>query len=607
MSDIKSLFTPGSPVSLPLRPLNKGIVLHLPAQAIADEAVLDAKNYIVGTGGLTRRPGLGIYRSDAITYPPIRDIITFWKTDGSQVTVVIDSRFIYLVLQGSVDAQYHTFSTAAHLKSSGAYLIATNNPGWDTKLDVGDVIYLSYTSFNELGIINNVMSNKLILLENAPTLTTYPITTHYKGYRTLKAKNPYLVDWTVADNKILFADSVHPLKSFDGSTFGYYDAALTWIPTCVTFFRDRIWCGRILDSGTDWRTRLTWSQTLDHTDFTDRATSSQTFLDLPYTPGYIRRLVPMGSMLVCYMTDAIWIGRPTQLAGDTLPLAFEQVDTGGVGLVGMKAVCPWLRGHFFIGDDDIYYLSNAGLERIGTPVVKRTIKTCQNLWACYVTADPLNNRVVFGFPELSENIEKLWSFDYVAKAWSYDEVSCSMIGNAELYTAYTWDTLDSTAGLTVQTWDTGMGVFATWDAIGGQGSGKRLFVGISDEIYRLDSSLDADANSNITASFTTKDYDFGEPDSKKTVYRVALKLGELATSDILFTVEGSTNRGGAWKSLGTMTIASGDDEAHVDFRMTGSTFRFRFTSNSQTVPYTITEMTLRVKKRGAERLYGPED
>jgi hypothetical protein len=606
VSDIKSLFTPGTPVSIPLRPLNKGVVLSLPSNQIADEALLDAKNYIVGTGGLTRRPGLGIYSSSATLYPPVRDIITFWKTDGTQVTMIIDARFVYLSTNSGTTPKYDTFTTSAHLRVSGQYLIATNNPGWNTKLSQKDVVHLSYTSLNEMVVIANILSNKLISLDEPPT-NTYTTKLDYKVYKSLKAVNPYFVDWTIVDNKVVMTDSVKSPRSFDGTTFGAWSGSVTFVPTCITFFKDRVWCGRIVSAGTDYRTRITWSRTLTHTDFTDRATSSSTFLDLPYSAGYIRRLVSMGSVLICYMTDAIWLLRPSQYAGDTLPLVPERIESGGIGLVGMKAVAPWLRGHFFIGDDNIYYLSNAGLEPIGTPVVKQTIKTCSNLWAAYVMPDPANNRVCFGFPGLSDGIEKIWSFDYIAKAWSYDQVSCSMIGLAELYTQYTWDTLNTSAGLTVQTWDTGMGVFASWDAIGGQGAGKKLYVGVSDLVYRYESTLSADATGNISASFTTKDFDFDFPDDKKTVYRVALKTNDLATSDLTFTVRGSTNKGGVWRNLGSFTIAAGDDEGHVDFRLTGSTMRFEFTSDSSSVPYTISEMTFRVKKRGSERIYGPED
>lgn len=615
MSDIKSLFTPGVPVSVPIRPLNKGMILNLPSNMIPDEAVLDAKNYIANTGGLTRRPGLGVYSTSSALYPPVRDTIVFWKTDGTQVTVLIDAKLLYVVSNGALSPVYDAIGTTSHLTASGLYLIASSGaaPNWDALLNARDLVYLSYTSLSEMVTVAQVINSTKLLLDSAPTNDFSGVATDYVGRRTLKAVNPYLIDWTVADNKLILADSAQTMRSFDGTTFGEYDASLTFKPTCLVHFADRIWCGRIMDlgyfghSGYDFRQRLTWSRTTDKTDFTNSTTGAANFVDRPYSSGHIRRMVGLGSVLVVYYTDAIDIGRPTQYAGDALPLSFERLDTGGIGLVGMKAVCPWLRGHFFIGDDDIYYLSNSGLERIGTPIVKETIKKSSNLWAAYVTPDPLNNRVVFGFPGDAATITKVWSFDYTAKAWSYDEVSCSMLALAELYSAYTWNTLSIPPLATAQTWDTGMSAFVSWDAIGGTGSGKALYVGVSDLVYKTNDNLTQDATGAISCRFVTKDFDFDEPDAKKTVYRFGMKLADPAESDLTFTVRGSTDRGRHWKDLGSFDILTEDDEGHVDFRLTGSTMRFEVTSSSTTAPYTVSELTLRVKKRGAERILGPED
>lgn len=615
MSDIRSLFTPGVPTSLPIRPLNKGMILNLPSNVIPDEAVLDAKNYIVNTGGLTRRPGLGAYSSNAALYPPVRDVVTFWQTDGTQITVLIDAKLVYVVSNGALTPKYNSFATASHLTASGLYLIASAGaaPNWDTLFNARDLVYLSHTSLNEMVTIEQVVNSRTLLLDAAPTNSYGAAAVHYAGRRVLRAVNPYLIDWTIADNKLILADTTQTLRSFDGTTFQEYDATLTFKPTAVTHFLDRIWCGRIQDlgyfghSGYDYRQRITWSRTTDKTDFTSSASSAANFLDLPYSSGYIRRLVGLGSVMVAYLTDAMYIGRPTQYAGDSLPLSFERFETGGVGLVGMKAVAPWLRGHFFIGDDDIYYFSNSGLERIGTPIIKETIKKSSNLWAAYVTPDPLNNRVVFGFPSDAGTITKIWSFDYTAKSWGYDEISCSMLALAELYSAYTWNTLSIPPLVTAQTWDTGMGSFVSWDAIGGTGSGKALYIGVSDMVFKASATLTADSSGAISCRFVTKDFDFDEPDSKKTVYRFAMKLADPTDSDLSFTVRSSTDKGRHWKSLGTFNILTDDDEGHVDFRVTGSTIRFEVTSSSMTAPYTISEITLRVKKRGAERIYGPED
>ncbi len=607
MSDF---FRANAPVSLPIRPLSKGMIRNLPSNGLPEGAVYTAKNYIVGTRGPMRRP---VYRNylggNLFNFPPVRHAIILYKTDGTKQVVGIDRKLLYEVGQSSFTRHTWDYDTGTALNTAGTSVVrgtSTNWTGTNVDLQVGDIMALDPSAAKEeLVEISGINSATTILLLN--TTTTQHNSGNYAIYRAFKAVNPYILDWTVVDNKLVFADGARPLFSYDGATFGAYDAANTWKPFSVTFFKDRLWCLRILSGSNDYRQRIIWSTVTDHTSFN----ISTRFVDLPYSSGAGERILGMGNLLVVYLDDAIYIGRQTTIAGDTLPFSFERVDTGGIGLIAPRALCPWLDGHFFVGQDDIYFLSQSGFERIGAPVVEETIRACDAPWGIYAAADPERDRVVFGFPSQDgEQITKVWSFDYKAKAWSYDEIACSMLSGIESTSTIQWDTLDtaiSQAGLAVD-WDTGMGLYDSWDAIGST-TGRKFLLGQAGRIYELagNSSSTDPGPSAVEAILETGDFDEGSPDQKKTHTRLSVKIDSVLSSDLSFLVSCSTDRGRTWTSCGTLSISSGDDEGYVTFLATGSTIRFRLVSTSSVPPYRIMEMVRRVKGRGVELHLGPSD
>jgi hypothetical protein len=79
-----------------------------------------------------------------------------------------------------------------------------------------------------------------------------------------------------------------------------------------------------------------------------------------------------------------------------------------------------------------------------------------------------------------------------------------------------------------------------------------------------------------------------------------VRLDDAQSTDVSWTVEGSTTEGETWKSLGTLTIPSGKHEGYVNFRLSGAALRFRLTSNTVVASYAISELTLRIRARSTE-------
>lgn len=604
MSD-ESPYMPSNPKNIPLRPLNKGIVTDAPSAGIEDTAFLDCQNFIVGRAGPLRRPAVLNYASgDSVGYPPIYDIITMRKDDGSQVTVVIDSKFMYVVSVSGFTGYYWKYDEG-FVSASGTALIGSGTEFGETSnfLFSGDVVVFDPSGTPEEVIVSSYTSNTLGVLEEAPSLD-YSMAT-YEIRRAFGNERPRYVDYTILDNKIVFADSEHPLMSFDGTSFEQYSTDVDWAPGCVAFFKSRLHAGRIVDSAVDYRGRTKWTKVTDRTDFTT-AQDVATFYDILENDDILRRLVPLGNLLVAYFEKSVWIGRLMSGGTTSLPVAYQQLETGGNGLVGDRAVYPWVDGHFAVLHDDIYFLSNAGsLVPIGSQVVRDTIQSCENLDGVFVMNDPKRERIVFGFPTTGDQIAKIWSYDWKAKAWSYDSLPSTFLSLRSIQQDLTYGdivTYAATYG------DVGT-YFGTYGNITGSTTPVQLYFGQGGQLdYYADSgSLDYESDS-IAAYIVTKDFDLGLPDTKKLFKRLSVKIDRFLDSDLSFKIEGSTDKGRTWKVLKEgFSIEAGDDENFCTFKMTGSTCRFRISSSSNVEPYRITEMVLRVRGRGLETILGPED
>jgi len=267
-----------------------------------------------------------------------------------------------------------------------------------------------------------------------------------------------------------------------------------------------------------------------------------------------------------------------------------------------------MGGHFFVGQDDIYYLGPNGIEPIGCPIIRQALKGCDHLEDIQVAVDPLNYRILFGFPQSTEKMEYLWSLDYRSRTWSYDKSSTYMISNPIISSIVTWDDLSGTD------WDDLGTLYPSWNQIRLSEVMRSLYLELNGTLTKNDPDYVGDwdgisATTNITGKIVTKDFDFGNPSLNKVVTRFGLKIEEESsrTLPITFLVEVSVNKGRSWKSCGTLTIPVDKDEGYVNFRASGSTIRFRLTTNSGVGPYYLGEMNLRVGRSGDESRLGNQN
>lgn len=610
MGDPNEFFVPARPQNIAMRPLDKGIFLNVSPVLIPQGGALDIANMHVIQGGLKRRAGVDEYavNSAGVQQPlsfGVRGCGTLWRTDGTSAITFWDTKMLYTFSTGTWNRKLWQYQTGTC--SVTALSVTGAGTGWlsaTTKVQSGDLISFG-TPRSGIRRITAVATGTKIFIDSTPGGA--PGTGNYKIRRCFGAIPPYMVDVAVVDNQLIFTDSTRPPFSFDGTTFtewaATHHASITkLVASSICFFNNRTWLGRTVETAggtTDYRQRIRWSRTTAHANFTDAAAADTQWINLPYSKGWMMRFAPMGDMLAAFFSDAIYLGIATNIPG--LPLMFNKLETGGIGLIGMGAVGSFLGTVFFVGNDDIYMLRSQGIERIGTPVVKKTILTCNNPDYIRVAVDPLNDRICFGFSENGESIAKVWSYFYKSKAWTYDEIECTMMGLLDMTSGPTWDTLGGL--ISPVNWDVGIGAkYTTWDSMKSISTGFRLVFGKANgTVFQLSTSDPQDSpGTPIPVRLEFGDYDYDDADTEKCWIRFGLKLREATATQLNLLVEVSSNRGISWKNVGNLIIRVGEDEGYVNFRQSGAMIRLRVTSSDVAVPYTIDEAVLRVRGKGLE-------
>ena len=441
-------FIPTDPKNFPIRDLHKGVVLHKAPQDMAPGSLLRARNYLVNPAGLTRRPIYNNYASGiTVDYPPLNGLASFHTLGGVQHDVLYDQKFIYALTSSAFTGKYWEYSAGDFTNTGTA--VTGNGTLWDTTashLQVGDVFVLDDDGSGagpESATIATITDDTHIVLASTPA-ADYGGGTDYVIRRAFRPVEPYFIDHVAVYGstlKLVFADSVRPPFSYDGNTFTELDSDLTdqgYVPSCLTYFLDRLWMGHIQEGASDYRHRIRWSNVDPNVD----TFSTADYQDLPYSGAALRKLIPMGDRMMVYFEDALYIGIPSSFVGK--PLDFKRIESGGIGLVGMKATVPWSGGHFFVGQNNIYYVSNKGVEAIGTPIIKESIDECSHLWKVFGIHDPQRDRVVFGFPKNTEEIEEFWSYNYKSKSWSSSNITGEMLAVGAFVDTVTWGTVAAT-------------------------------------------------------------------------------------------------------------------------------------------------------------------
>jgi len=441
--------------NMPVRPLSLGMFQNLPSNGIPEGGFWRIQNYRVETAGLKRRGGFTEYDSNLGTGVDqyggkLYDLIYFYQRSGSAEQLLLTGTQLYRITGNGVnDSLSYIPVTATVISNTVSFTeqFTVTIPGTsdeEVRMRRFDVIEINGTyfevngsSFDGSNIVLTVVGNATLNEFAGETLNYEERFYSEKGLGPSYAILPSVSNSTV--DTVVIADQaergLYQYTSSGGlepyvidSTDGIEETNYLIGAKTVTYFDDRLWFGSTEETADGiFRQRIRWS---DAVNFARVAPGSYT--DLPYGEGELLRLVPLGSLLVAYYTDAIYIGRRTNMAGQ--PYYFERVESGNVGLVSSRAVVRHIDTHYFVGEDNIYKLSgSAGFQEIGDPVLEEALfftKEKELMKEIQVEHDPATKSIVFlfpdrteaSYPDISSISTRLWRYYYVTNAWAYDEV-----------------------------------------------------------------------------------------------------------------------------------------------------------------------------------------
>lgn len=605
-----------------IRPLNQGIRNDLPSTKMPPGSFTFLEGLIAQPYGLRRRPAVARYGNWTVDFPPIQGVWTCRAITGASFSILMDRRKIYVINPSAVTPLDYKYTTGTVSASSGGTTITGVGTAWDTSSNwilPGDRIRITGDTgtTNETNnggtdiktyVIASVDSATQVTIESDRPITSgfNPSGATYEIYRSVGASS--IATPVNVNDTIYFTDGQRPIQTVTSTAWGLLNSD-TYTPYAIVYFGDRLWVADIDDphdalggGAVRYRQRIHWSNL--GVGNLGTFTNATDFINLPYGFGAIRRLLPMSQFLVAYFTDSIWIGQTTNLP--SLPLEFTKFETGGMGIITPNAVTPFFDGHFFVGQDDIYFLTQRGVEAVGTPVTRDMLNRISSVSEVRAATDYSTSSIVFGIPTSGNQIEEIWRFNYRTKAWSMEERETDFIATDTILETITWDTLDTV--VSPDEWG-GFIYHTTWDGIITEAAwNQQLFFSSNDELhYYLDDggTSDSDTGQTPVVQATTGDYDLDLPDTKKIWTKFSLELDEpTGPSDdtLQFTLEGSVDKGKNWKTLGTLSVESEEDEAAVNFRLSGAAARFRLTQvgGADVEPYTIGGFGFSFKAIGPE-------
>lgn len=647
MSD---MFVPAAPVNATIRELFHGIMLKQPGQLIPLGAGRDILNFKITSGGIQRASAwnqktvgvTGLGHDDFL----IKAELVFTDPDTLEI-MFFGHKFLYRLISGSsgepelervfAGIEYENVIPTAHGPGTLTWDATANL--WNftvpvevdlTRVNSGDVLDLGARGmFNIFEITGQVLilSDESLVIADDDNTDFNSFTIEYRlrnqvpwRYQVVGVPgNVFLVDRS--SRGLLAYNSVDGLREIDFAT---------WRPTqinAVAYHDYRLWLGgfsgAVGDASTRHGQRLVWSKRSSPLQPGFLEIEDETFfVDLVGPKTEVLRIEPLGNLLIVYFLDSIFFGRPTNIVG--LPYNFEMINTGGLGLVGKDAICSLADGHYFVGRDDVYFLSAAGsLEKIGSEVLPKTIETYRNSLAyTQVIPDLKSSSILFLFfdESMGEPCREIWAYNYEFRSWTRLDVQAHGLTQFSLILQKTWQDFspvnnrdpDSSLGSgDPLRWDAPQWLLETWGMYKPDDAANQLFLIQENKLFSPGTANFCDARgSALEVIYESGDIDFQVPDMNKTATRLTLKLEEplVQVNDdddptLDFVVQVSNSRGTRWRDCGILRIRQGQDEGKINFVSTGSLFRFRIKSTSRVMAYRITEFGVRARTGGLETFY----
>lgn len=649
-------------INIPLRPFTRGMILNVSPTMLPAGAVVDANGFIGSTSGLSRRGGMDVL--DTFDPPPVSRydyINSFINDDGTKTTYAIaDGKFYELAGTTFLErpCEYTSADDTPTASTVSGTAGTTAVVGTDTTFNIreiatGDLITIDPSGANTTYTVDVVASDGLsvTVLESIEADFT---AVDFTVQRLLYPAPEWQITVARIDRILYICTGTRPLLGYNidfPDKVIPIDTERPFIPKTIMVFNDRLWCGNIFipsdfPSNTvpnRWYTnRVCWSTILPESGYAPTTIGAvdinplRNFNDLIEIGGEISGLSPLGSYMAVFFEYGIQYGRETQVPGDTLPLAFDIIPSGRRGVLQPGAITSTKNGLFYVSTDNVYYLginlqvlpmADAVDPELFRPQILNTRYKIENF-----------NEVaglIIGCGYNEDSYDEFWVFNLHTKAWTRFEYACSYfntftIGSRLTFSDYSDSQIfgveppgvndDALGNILPESPILGTQVpiqppvdlpqyaltaytdsKAIFSGESSEQTNDRFYATVGADITVMGADLETDQdNAPVSCLIETGDFDFGRPDQNKTVYKMAMRIFNIALVNISYHIEGSLDSGVTWWDLGNMILYSGGKEGKCNFQFTGSAPRFRLTSNSVCPAYEIIEVTLDVKGRGKQ-------
>jgi hypothetical protein len=588
--------------------------------------LLDGQGLIVRPRGLYREPCYVASVGGAAWSPADNPLLltAAWGQSGFQYPYLFTENYIFLATAGFTQ---QTWAYAVgNIDTSGTAVTphAGSTPLWKTLgILPGDTLTVNSVTYTIAAVVSD-SSITLSTSAGSQSNQAYSIT------RGMHAGTPYMVDAAQAtdltlgpmlvvatfNNQLIYINpttgaiaNLTPSAAKQPSTGGF-------TAECVAYAAGRIFAGHLND-GTNGELRqfLRWSKATDLTDFSDPTAYINLLAQGSAFSGAVRRMVPMGTLLLAYLDDALVVGSLANTPN--LPLAWQQIPSGGVGVAGPRAIASlvlpreeqnlWglnIAGHFFVGQDNVYFLSASSLtlQPVGSKIVKNSVLKCQVPERIQAAVDWNTRRVRFGFPRSTNQIENIYDFNWETKEWSYEARKTWLLGDPFLSLSLSAQDIYTVAGAAMCLVDGTTNMLVNWTSQ--SLTARAIYLENGGELWTfagLEYATNPDGSAN-GVNIQTQDFDEGAPGMVKfwRMLRVKIAWDTAPVADIVFAVSVSLDLGQTWRSIGNLTVRQGETEGWINFRSTGPHVRFQLTSAAAVAPYYIVEISRLASLRGVQ-------
>ena len=399
-----------------------------------------------------------------------------------------------------------------------------------------------------------------------------------------------------SQNSMVFSQGVDQVMRmpFTGSAYAILNASCP-ATKFLTRFADRLFLAYTLESAVSKPFRIRRCVAQDHTDWTGVGSG---FTDLAEFPYHIRQIRKLGTMVAVYTEHNIWFGIRTEQVAS--PARFEPKITD-LGLYAAFTLAGAGETHLFLGNDDIYQLTDAGqLVPVGRQV-RDSIFSELNAAALAqmfgVTLSDTQEYVCFVCTGSDTTPGKAWVYNWSRQTWypwTFSGPKCGTIHRLD-----DTITIDSLVGtIDAQTWE--------FDSRLVQAAYPSLLTGHTDgKIYQWSTTYAADAGSAISCRWTSKDFTAADLDPlaegrQITLTRLTISYKDTGASATL-SLEYSTDGGNSWSSADSVTLtgsSGGFREVTTWRQVTGNKIRFRFRHSSATETFQIAAFYPTLELRG---------